>query len=70
MTASGFLLINLALAFYNVGTIWAHEIDIFRTWALVDPKEFREIQRKHWQKLPYWIFFPVVLAFVGMAALF
>jgi hypothetical protein len=32
-----FLLANLALAFYNVGTIWAHEIDIFRTWKLLDP---------------------------------
>ena len=26
------LVLNLALAFYNVGTIWAHEIDIFRSW--------------------------------------
>jgi hypothetical protein len=31
-----FLLLNLALAFYNVGTIWAHEIDIFRSWKLLE----------------------------------
>jgi hypothetical protein len=70
MSTSGFLLLNLALAFYNVGTIWAHEIDIFRTWALVDRKDFHEIQRAHWHKLPYWIFVPVGLAFAGLVALF
>jgi hypothetical protein len=69
MTASGFLLLNLVLAFYNVGTIWAHEIDIFRTWALVDRKDFHQIQRVHWHKLPYWIFLPVGLALVGVLAL-
>lgn len=30
-----FLLLNLALGFYNLGTIWAHEIDIFRSWDLL-----------------------------------
>jgi hypothetical protein len=69
MNASGFLLLNLALAFYNVGTIWAHEIDIFRTWALVNPHDFAEIQRVHWHKLPYWIFVPVGLAVVGLVTL-
>jgi hypothetical protein len=32
MTPSTFLLANLALAFYNIRIIWAHEIDIFRSW--------------------------------------
>jgi hypothetical protein len=35
MTRSAFLPWNLALAFYNLGTIWAHEVDIFRTWTLL-----------------------------------
>jgi hypothetical protein len=70
MTASSFLLLNLALAFYNVGTIWAHEIDIFRAWALVDGKDFHEIQKVHWHKLPYWILLPVSIAFAGLIALF
>jgi hypothetical protein len=35
MNPKTFLLLNLALGFYNVGTIWAHEIDIFRSWKLV-----------------------------------
>jgi hypothetical protein len=69
MTRSTFLLLNLALAFYNVGTIWAHEIDIFRTWALVGPENFRQVQRVHWHKLPYWVFLPVGLATAGLVAL-
>lgn len=70
MTPGRFLLLNLALAFYNVGTIWAHEVDIFRTWALlVDPSTFHAVQRVHWRKLPYWIFTPVGLALLGSIAL-
>ena len=60
-----FLLLNLALAFYNVGTIWAMEIDIFRSWKLVGKKEFLAVQTVHWKKLPYWIFTPVALALIG-----
>ena len=65
MSSSAFLLLNVALAFYNVGTIWAHEIDIFRSWKLVDPRNFPEIQRVHWRKLPFWIFTPIGLALSG-----
>ena len=43
-----FLLLNLALGFYNAGVIWAHEIDIFRTWKLIDEKDFHIVQLKHW----------------------
>jgi hypothetical protein len=64
-----FLLLNLALAFYNVGTIWAHEIDIFRSWKLLEHGSFHEIQRVHWRKLVYWIFIPVGLALIGGIAL-
>jgi hypothetical protein len=64
-----FLLLNLALGFYNVGTIWAHEIDIFRSWKLLDPKDFHEVQRVHWRKLPYWIFAPIGLSLLGSIAL-
>jgi hypothetical protein len=52
MTRTASLLANLALAFYNAGTIWAHEIDIFRSLALVSPGDFHRIQRAHWRKLP------------------
>ena len=53
MVAHVFLLLNLALGFYNVGTIWAHEVDIFRSWRLVDRKDFHALQQTHWRKLPY-----------------
>jgi hypothetical protein len=64
-----FLLLNLALAFYNVGTIWAHEIDIFRSWKLVDATAFHRVQSVHWRKLPYWVLFPVGLALAGSIGL-
>lgn len=64
-----FLLANLALAFYNVGIIWAHEIDIFRSWRLLTPETFRAVQAAHWKKLPYWVFAPVVASLAGSVAL-
>jgi hypothetical protein len=70
MTRSIFLLLNLALAFYNMGTIWAHEIDIFPSWKLLDPKTFHLVQTVHWKKLTLWIFIPVGLSFLGSIALF
>lgn len=69
MSRSIFLLLNLALAFYNAGTIWAHEIDIFRTWKLVGRENFHRIQQSHWRKLPYWVFLPVGLGLAGAVAL-
>jgi hypothetical protein len=65
VTPRTFLLINVALAFYNVGTIWAHEVDIFRTWRLLDASDFHRVQATHWRKLPYWVFIPIGLALVG-----
>src|ERR1700739_797829 len=63
-----FLIFNLALGFYNVGTIWAMEVDIFRSWKLVG-SDFHRVQEVHWRKLPYWIFTPVALALAGSIAL-
>ena len=69
MTPGVFLLLNLALAFYNVGTIWAHEVDIFRSWKLVPPDAFQRVQAVHWRKLPYWVLLPVGLGLVGSISL-
>lgn len=69
MSPAGFLLLNLALAFYNVGAIWAHEVDIFRSWRLIDPDTFHRVQRAHWRKLPYWVLLPFGLTLVGSIAL-
>jgi len=65
MSPAILLLGNLALGFYLVGAIWAHEVDIFRTWKLVGPGEFRKVQSTHWRKLPYWIFAPLALGAGG-----
>jgi hypothetical protein len=69
MTANLLLVLVLALAWYNVGTIWAHEVDIFRSWALVGPEQFQVVQAAHWRKLPYWVFMPVGLTLAGSLAL-
>ena len=69
MNPKVFLLLNLALAFYNVGTIWAHEMDIFRSWKLLDPSNFHAVQRLHWRKLPYWVLTPVGLSLLGSIVL-
>jgi hypothetical protein len=64
-----FLLANLALAFYLVGAVWAIEVDIFRSWKLVNPSDFPVVQGVHWRKLPFWIFGPLALAVSGSIAL-
>ncbi|MDQ4503999.1 hypothetical protein [Sinomonas sp. ASV322] len=57
------LLANLLIGGYNFGTVWAHELDIFRTWTRVGER-FHEVQRAHWRKLPYWVFAPVALGLI------
>lgn len=69
MNSSLLLLLNLALAFYLVGAIWAHEVDIFRSWRFVDAKDFARLQGAHFRKLPYWIFAPLALALAGSVIL-
>lgn len=69
MRPATFLLLNLALAFYNVGTIWAHEVDIFRSWQLIPMGSFHRVQELHWRKLRYWVLLPVGLAFAGSVSL-
>lgn len=69
MNPTTFLLLNLALAFYLVGAIWAHEVDIFRNWQVLDPENFHRVQSTHWRKLPYWVFAPLGVAFLGSIAL-
>jgi hypothetical protein len=67
--AAVLLLLTLALSFYNVGTVWAHEIDIFRTWALISKRDFLAVSTKHFKRLPYWIFAPVGLGLAGSLTL-
>jgi len=69
MNASVFLLLNVALAFYGVGAIWAHEVDIFRSWKLLDADTFHRVQTVHWRKLRYWVLTPVAVTLAGSIAL-
>src|SRR5215467_7458547 len=69
MNPTTFLVCNLALAFYNVGTIWAMEVDIFRSWQRVGVREFHTVQAVHWRKLQYWVLLPIALAFLGSIVL-
>jgi hypothetical protein len=63
------LLANLALSFYLVGCIWAHEVDIFRNWRVLDAENFQRLQTVHWRKLPYWVFAPLLAALIGSITL-
>ncbi|HKE27754.1 MAG TPA: hypothetical protein VKB88_35605 [Bryobacteraceae bacterium] len=69
MNSAVFLFLNLALAFYNVGTIWAREIDIFRSWRLIPREAFHNVQAAHWRKLPYGVLLPVGLGLAGSIGL-
>jgi len=69
MNTNAFLLINLAIAFYLIGAIWAVEVDIFRSWKLISAMDFHTVQSAHWRKLPYWVFMPLALALIGSIAL-
>jgi hypothetical protein len=64
-----FVLADLALSFYLTGAIWAHEVDIFRSWQLINPADFRVVQATHWKKLPYWVLAPVGIALLAAIAL-
>jgi hypothetical protein len=58
------LLLNVSLAFENVGTVWAHEVDIFRSWRLVDPAAFHRVQRAL-TEAAVLVFVPVTLRLAG-----
>ena len=62
------LLIDLLIGGYNLGTIWAHEVDIFRSWRLTG-QQFQQVQQAHWKKLSYWVLAPVALGLILSVAL-
>ncbi len=69
MDATVFLFLNLAVGFYNVGTVWANEVDTFRSWKLIGKADFLRVQEAHWKKLPYWVLFPWGLELAGSTVL-
>lgn len=62
------VLVALLVAGYNFGTIWAHEVDIFRSWRLVG-EHLQKVQTVHWRKVPYWVLGPVVVGFILSVAM-
>jgi len=69
MSRTAFLLINMALAFYNTGMIWVHEVDIFPRWKLMETGTFNKVREAHWKDLPFLVFIPVGLGFTGSVIL-
>jgi hypothetical protein len=65
-----FLLINMALAFFNTGLIWVIEADIFPRWKLMDLSSFNRVRAAHWKIIPFLVFIPVGLAFIDSVILF
>jgi hypothetical protein len=40
------MLLNVALAFCLVSCIWAYEVDIFRSWQLLNADTFQACRRR------------------------
>jgi hypothetical protein len=59
------LMMNVALGFYNVGSIWIVHVLIYPIWPLVGSGEVDAVRTEHWHRLPGVVFVPAGLAFLG-----
>jgi hypothetical protein len=65
------LLFCSALSFYGLGMIWAMEVVTLRTWTVLeDKKTFHQMRSVHWRALPYLVFIPIGILFLGSVSLF
>lgn len=64
-----FLEVLLGIAWYNVAAIWLMEVEIFRSWQLMDKASFQRVRAAHWRKLPGLVFVPLGITFVGVVLL-
>src|SRR5215472_18739436 len=61
------LLINLAAAFYSVGTVWLAQLN-WQLWQYVGPAYFDDYHQAWWHGI-WWAIFPMALvALVGVCA--
>jgi hypothetical protein len=61
------VLLNLAAAFYNVGTIWLTQVD-WQLWKYVGRETFDEYHLAWWHSV-WWSIFPLAgVSFVGICA--
>ena len=59
------VLLNLAAAFYNVGTIWLTQVD-WQLWKYVGRETFDEYHLAWWHSV-WWSIFPLAgVFFVGI----
>jgi len=62
------LLINLALGFYSVGTVWLVQLSSYPLWIRVGREEFHDYHIAWWRSIWLPILFPGLLAFLGAVA--
>ena len=61
------VLLNLAAAFYNVGTIWLTQVD-WQLWKYVGRETFDKYHLAWWHSV-WWSIFPLAgVSFVGICA--
>ena len=58
------LLINVAVAFYNVGTAWLVPLSSYPLWAFVGLKEIQDYHNAWWQSIWGPALFPAGMGFV------
>jgi hypothetical protein len=66
--AQRLLLVNLALAFYSVGTVWLVQLSSYPLWRHVGLKEFHNYHLAWWHSIWLPVLFPAFLAFAGAVA--
>jgi hypothetical protein len=63
------LLVNFAVAFYNVGTVWLVQLSCYPLWALVGPADFQAYHEAWWHSIWGVILGPGGVGFLGALAM-
>ena len=68
-TARRLLLFNLAVGFYNVGTVWLTQVTCYPLFAQVGPAEFTAYHLAWWHGIWGVILGPAIVGFLGAVAM-
>jgi hypothetical protein len=63
------LLLNFAIAFYNVGTVWLVQVSCYPLWAVVGRGEFEAYHEAWWHSIWGVILGPGLFGFLGAWAM-
>ena len=63
------LLVNFAIAFYNVGTVWLVQLSCYPLWAVVGRGEFEAYHEAWWHSIWGVILGPGLFGFLGAWAM-